>query len=164
MKEDRAQLNAPESSWEGNSAVFSHDDDVNMLDHEADKMSLDGSLDGPCSSSEAPSDADLMDEDVDDVTDDEDWAAIGAAALRAESHAGSGPGRQFLTSHLYRTGARCGGGPPLSALSRSVPPRADHKPQHTTSTTTNFDFSALGMTSDSQEREAVEALLRLGSV
>lgn len=155
-KDGRARPNGPKSSWASNSAVFSHEDDtdVNMLETEADKMSLDGS----CSSSEAPDEEELMDEDIDDVTDDEDWAAVGAAALRAPSYSGSGPGRNFLSAHRHTMGARGGRGPSLSTLTKPVPQQTGPQP------TNNFDFSAFGMTSDSQEREAIEALLRLGSV
>jgi hypothetical protein len=127
--------------------------DVTMLENEADKMSLDG--DESCSSSEAPPDDEIMGDDPDDITDDEDWAAVGAAALRATSYSAAGPGRNFLTSQ-YNGGSHGGGGPSLSALAKSVPLR--------TLQPTNFDLSAFGMTTDSQERDAVEALLRLGSV
>jgi hypothetical protein len=153
---DRTRLNAPGSSWAGDSAVFSHDDDmdVTMMENEADKMSLDG--DSSCSSSEAPPDDEIMGDDPDDVTDDEDWAAVGAAALRAASYSASGPGRNFLAPRVYTGGAHSGGGPSLSALAKSVPMRPSQP--------NNFDLSAFGMTSDSQEREAIEALLRLGSV
>jgi hypothetical protein len=151
---DRTRLNAPGSSWTGDSAVFSHDDDmdVTMLENEADKMSLDGS----CSSSEEAPEDEVMDDDPDDITDDEDWAAVGAAALRANSYSASGPGKSLLSSHLYTAGTRSGGGPSLTTLAKSVPVR--------TPLPNNFDLSAYGMTSDSQEREAIEALLRLGSV
>src|SRR6266536_5207356 len=154
---DRTRLNAPESSWTGDSAVFSHDDDmdISMLENEADKMSLDG--DESCSSSEAPPDDEIMGDDPDDVTDDEDWAAVGAAALRAASYSAYGPSRNFLISRVYTGGAQSGGGPSLSAVAKSVPLRTLQQPN-------NLDFSALGMTSDSQEREAIEALLRLRSV
>jgi hypothetical protein len=151
---DRTRLNAPDSSWPGDSAV-SHDDmDIMMLESEADKMSLDG--DTSCSSSEAPPDDDLIGDDPEDMTDDEDWAAVGAAALRAASYSASGPGRNFLSSHVYSGSSHNGGGPSLS-LAKSVPRRTAPQPN-------NIDFSRFGMTSDSQEREAVEALLRLGSV
>lgn len=152
---DRTRLNVPGSSWAGDSAVFSHDDDmdISMLENEADKMSLDGS----CSSSEEETPEDeIMDDDPDDVTDDEDWAAVGAAALRANSYSASGPRKSLLSSHLYNGGTRSGGGPSLTTLAKSVPMR--------TALPNNFDLSAYGMTSDSQEREAIEALLRLGSV
>jgi hypothetical protein len=152
-KMDRTRLNAPGSSWAGDSAVFSHDDDmdgITMLENEADKMSLDG--DESCSSSEAPPDDELMGDDPEDMTDDEDWAAVGAAALRAASYSNSGTGRNFLNSRVYTGGYV----PTINSMVKSVPLRPAH--------TSNFDLSAFGMTSDSQEREAVEALLRLGSV
>ena len=152
---DRTRLNAPASSWTGDSAVFSHDDDNDITMGEADKMSLDG-----CSSSEPPSDQDLMDEDdSDQMTDEEDWAAVGAAALRAPSYSASGPGgHNFLSAQLYMGGARGGGGPPPRHMARSAPPkRVISQPR-------NFDFSAFGMTSDPQERDAIAALLQLGSV
>ncbi|PMD36500.1 hypothetical protein L207DRAFT_82691 [Hyaloscypha variabilis F] len=155
-KVDRTRLNAPDSSWAGDSAVFSHDDDmdITMMENEADKMSLDG--DSSCSSSEAPPDDEIMGDDPEDVTDDEDWAAVGAAALRAASYSASGPGRNFLASRVYTGGAIGGGGPSLSALAKSMPMRPSQP--------NNLDLSAFGMASDSQEREAIEALLRLGSV
>jgi hypothetical protein len=151
---DRTRLNAPVSSWAGDSVVSRDDIDNMMLEDEADKMSLDG--DASCSSSEAPPEDDIMGDDPEDMTDDEDWAAVGAAALRAASYSASGPNRNFLSSHAYSGGSHNSGGPSLS-LAKSVPLRA--APQHN-----NIDFSSLGMASDSQEREAVEALLRLGSV
>ncbi|KAJ5477390.1 hypothetical protein N7539_007534 [Penicillium diatomitis] len=69
-------------------------EDLDMLEHEADKMSLDGDdEDGRayCSSSEAP-DEDVPEDQWDegDVTDEEDWAQIGAEALRARSMNGGG--------------------------------------------------------------------------
>lgn len=156
-QDGRIRLNVPGSSWAGDSAVFSHDDEMdhNMLEDEADKMSLDG--DDSCSSSEAePEDEIMDDDDPDDITDDEDWAAVGAAALRAASYSASGPGNNYLTNTLYPGGSHSGGGPSLSTLAKSAPLRP--------SQLNNIDLSAFGMTSDSQEREAIEALLRLGSV
>ena len=151
---DRTRLNAPVSSWAGDSVVSRDDIDTMMLEHEADKMSFDG--EASCSSSEAPPEDDIMGDDPEDVTDDEDWAAVGAAALRAASYSASGPNRNFLASHVYSGSSHRGGGPSL-ALAKSVHLRTAPQPN-------NIDFSCLGMASDSQEREAVEALLRLGSV
>jgi hypothetical protein len=151
---DRTRLHAPGSSWAGDSAAFSHKDDmdITMLENEADKMSLDG--DASDTSSEAPPEDEIMGDDPEDMTDDEDWAAIGAPALRAASYSASGPQPAFLASRLG--GPHGGGGPSLS-LAKSVPLRTSLQPN-------NFDLSAFGMTSDLQEREAIEALLRLGSV
>ncbi|KAL2752512.1 hypothetical protein ACRALDRAFT_2112998 [Sodiomyces alcalophilus JCM 7366] len=138
---DRSRLHAP-SSDAGNSIGFSHDDhDDMMTENEADKMSLDGSASASCS--EAPDDDVNMNDDPEDVTDDEDWAAVGAAALRRESYAG----RSFPNSVYTHGGLRS----VSTGMARSPQPF-------------NIDFSALGATSDAQEREAVEALLRLGSV
>ncbi|KAK2067549.1 hypothetical protein P8C59_001284 [Phyllachora maydis] len=53
---------------------------------EADKMSLDGSASASCS--EAPDDDMAMKDNPEDATDDEDWAAVGAAELRARSYQG----------------------------------------------------------------------------
>lgn len=136
------------------SAAFSHDDqDIMMLENEADKMSMDGSASASCSS--APDDDVVMNDDPENVTDDEDWAAVGAAALRAASYSNSGAaqsGHGVFSSHVYSSG---GGMRTVSGTAGMARP-----PQPPS----NFNFSAFGGSSDAQEREAVEALLRLGSV
>lgn len=150
------------TSMAGDSVVFSHSEmdygdqeDVSMLEHEADKMSLDGDAREYCSSSEAP---DGQDEDWDegDVTDEEDWAQIGADALRARSF-NSGGG--IVHNHFAissRQSQRTGGGPISSALAMSVPGRLPI--QHI-----GFTLPE-GLGGDQEERAAVEALLRLGSM
>ncbi|KOS18765.1 Protein STB3 [Escovopsis weberi] len=137
----------------GESLVLSHDDrDVSsMLEHEADKMSMDGSASASCS--EAPDDDVPMNDDPEDVTDDEDWAAVGAAALRAESYphmAAARSGHDALSPNTYTTGGLRNFSASHYGMAR--PPQA------------SFDFSAFAGPSDAQELEAVEALLRLGSV
>lgn len=119
-------------------------EDLDMLEHEADKMSLDGE-DGReyCSSSEAPDEMQDDEFDEGDVTDEEDWAQIGADALRARSFNGGGGSGPFVRSNVAARAKPLpdglfGGGPTLDAN----PPR----------------------TFDTQERAAVEALLRLGSM
>lgn len=160
------------TSMAGDSAVFSHSEmdygeheDVTMLEHEADKMSLDGNDDEYCSSSsEAPDDGPILEEDG-DMTDEEDWASIGAAALRARSlPRASGGGRIYnnnplLTVHSKSFKSR-GGGPSASALAKSVP-TTNLASFNTTNNMFSFPDGAEG---DSQERAAVEALLRLGSM
>jgi Putative Sin3 binding protein len=158
------------TSLAGSSAFFSHSeadeyDDVDMLENEADKMSLDGNDDGYASSSEAPEP--LMDEDLGegDVTDEEDWASMGAAALRARSLPPSGKVPSGGT-HLYqpiadypttsRNRSRASGTP---AFATSVSAKA--LPVHNTS---GFPLPAGVQVNNSQEREAIEALLRLGSM
>lgn len=130
------------SSSRDNSPVFSHDDrGFFMHDDGADNMSLDGS--GSASCSEAPDDLPM--DDPDDVTDEEDWAAIGAAGLRAASasysHSAGWP--STFPSHFRSSGlAKV---PQLSSI----------------------DYAAMAQGAappDAQEREAIEALLQLGSV
>ena len=140
-------------------------EDISMLEHEADKMSLDE--DDPCSSSEPPDDSQMLDAGFDDVTDEEDWASIGAAALRQGSFPRSGarirPGG-LLPTHLDPKMKGRGGGPPLSVLAKSVPmPRhaALYKTQQQPSGS-QTGFPASG--DDAEQRAAVEALLKLASV
>lgn len=145
---------AAAGSLDGEScAAFSFDDrSMHMMDHEADRMSLDGSASASCS--EAPDDEEdiAMDEDTEDATDDEDWATVGAAALRATSY--QAPSDRFLNANsVYSSGG-------LRSFSSSV--GMARSPQFR-----SFNFPttpALTTPSDAQEREAVEALLRLGSV
>jgi hypothetical protein len=148
---DRLRLNARATST-GNSAAFSHDDrDLNMLEHEADKMSLD-SLDGPASAScsEAGDDDDMiMNDDPEDATDDEDWAAVGAAALRAGSYSSPAEARHGFLQNVYNSrGYRS-----FSGTGMLREPRLD-----------NIDLAALAASPNTQEREAIQALLQLGSV
>ncbi|PHH80208.1 hypothetical protein CDD82_1921 [Ophiocordyceps australis] len=123
---------------------FSPDErDEHLLETEADKMSLDGSASASCS--EAPDDDVAMNDDPEDMTDDEDWAAMGAAALRAESYPSMAAAQLDLEGGLRSFSVNAG-------MTLPPPPL------------TNLDFSALGGAPDAQEREAVEALLRLGSI
>ncbi|KAJ5748397.1 uncharacterized protein N7511_010093 [Penicillium nucicola] len=124
------------------STAFSYNDDYgmhgdhDMLEHEADKMSLDGDDGEYCSSSEAPDEMQENEWDEGDVTDEEDWAQIGADALRA---------RSLNTGGMFNnSAARAKPQPglfPAGPVAKSAP-----------------------RTFDTQERAAVEALLRLGSM
>lgn len=131
----------------GGSFHFSHDDrDITMMGNEIDDMSMDDSASASCS--EAPEEDIDMNDDPEDATDDEDWAAMGAAALRAESYPDktTGNGIRGMTSMPFS-------GPQTFSCGMARQPQ-----------TNNIDFAALAGTSDAQEREAIEALLRLGSV
>lgn len=153
------------TSYTGNSAVFSHSEvdyeDQDMLEHEADKMSLDGDDDGYVSSI-AP---DILDDDMGDgdATDEEDWASIGAAALRARSlpksgRSVSGPGRLYQPIATYSYRPRYRHKTPAE-LAQSAPT----KPMPVQSSKT-FAYPTGAGVNDSQERAAVEALLSLGSM
>ncbi|KAH0542901.1 hypothetical protein FGG08_002761 [Glutinoglossum americanum] len=166
---ERSRADQPSTSWAGDSAVFSHDDDmdiayqedITMLEHEADKMSLDG--DESCSSSEAPEDGLVLEEGLDDITDDEDWAQIGAAALRQGGFpSATGGGCNYLSSHVH-SGDR-GGGPSSAALAKSIPPNFIHNSRESPDYVGFSHTTSFGVGSDSQEREAIEALVRLSSV
>ncbi|KAL2164590.1 hypothetical protein VTH06DRAFT_3807 [Thermothelomyces fergusii] len=158
---DRSRLGAKlGSSLGGFSAAFSQDDrfndtDMDMMDHEADKMSLDGS--GSASCSEAPDDDDRPrhNDDPEDATDDEDWAAVGAAALRASSYRSN----QHSSSSPFNSLYPFGGGIRSFSAGMARPPQLNAPPRNWNVPPTSGVFAA-----DAQEREAVEALLRLGSM
>ncbi|MCJ1351453.1 MAG: DNA-binding proteins Bright/BRCAA1/RBP1 and proteins containing BRIGHT domain [Icmadophila ericetorum] len=167
--------------------------DISMLENEADKMSLDG--DESCSSSEAPDDSPIPEDDIGDVTDEEDWASIGAAALRQGSFPQKSGGGRIYGSYLSSGHSHSkdrSGGPSSSTLAKSMPmpkiytalsqrparphrhhshqqtqPRPVQRPQEPQQQPVNHlsDFMNLdGIGNDSQEREAIEALVRLSSV
>ncbi|KAB8260607.1 putative Sin3 binding protein-domain-containing protein [Aspergillus pseudonomiae] len=152
----RGSLQPYGSSVTGDSAVFSFtemDYAGHISEHEADKMSLDGNDQEYCSSSEAPED-EIQDEDwgEEDVTDEEDWAQIGAAALRARSLNGGGG----FVHGLHPSPQLRGGGPASSSLAKSAPRKPPIQ---------QLGFSLPdGMVGNTEERAAVEALLRLGSM
>lgn len=155
--------------------AFSHDDEcgmedryASMMENEADKMSMDDDGSASASCSEAPDDLDMAmhNDDPEDVTDDEDWAAVGAAALRAASYSnqrnnlqtavGSTP-HASAASRVYNGAGGVGAGLRTGSYNAGMA-RAPQPPR-------GFDFAAMGATaSDAQEREAVEALLSLGSL
>jgi hypothetical protein len=162
-KPDAQDYPTQTASWAGDSAVFSHGSDnsdtdgprpryragISTLDEDqADTMSLDGES-GSCSSSEAlPDQSPDADDDTGEVTDDEDWARIGAAALRQGSRFGRTGNRPNAVSsvHIDKVHSWDHGGARPPPISSSL-------------------LQASGFPSDSaQERDAIEALVRLSSV
>ena len=162
-------------------SLRSLDSDTNMLDPEteADKMSLD---DGSGSSSEAPDDGPMADDDLGDVTEEEDWASIGAAALRAGSFPSGGGGKIYTaSSHASRYRKSGGRGPVRRALATSMPTQTGIRPlgiqqqqqvqriqqwqgMSNDCTNENGEFTMDSIGNDSQERDAIQALLSLSSV
>ncbi|CAK7230242.1 DNA-binding proteins Bright/BRCAA1/RBP1 and proteins containing BRIGHT domain [Sporothrix curviconia] len=139
----------------------------NMMEDEVDRMSMDDG-DGPASAScsEAPDEDMEMDDDPDNLTDDEDWGAVGAAALRAESYSASVAAGRF-GSPIYMSSCPYGSfshfaGTAGSKTHFSFSARASSPLQHPALASTGF--TAFQGASDEQEREAIEGLLRLGSV
>ncbi|KLU89339.1 hypothetical protein MAPG_08311, partial [Magnaporthiopsis poae ATCC 64411] len=111
----------------------------------------------------------MHNDDPEDVTDDEDWAAVGAAALRAASYSNQSNNQNFqnavvgsaphasAASRVYNGAGGVGAGLRTGSYNAGMA-RAPQPPR-------GFDFAAMGATaSDAQEREAVEALLSLGSL
>ncbi|KAI6365390.1 hypothetical protein MCOR25_005403 [Pyricularia grisea] len=138
------------SSSDASACAFSHEDydhDMAMMENEADKMSLDGSASASCSEAPDYIDTDMMrNDDPEDATDDEDWAAVGAAGLRAASYSNTGFGVSPGANKVYNG----------SGMARTPQLPRGFNPNNTT-----VGFASA---SDAQEREAVEALLQLGSV
>lgn len=170
-------------SWTGESVISSRDEDMDMAEHEADKMSLDGREEDEddMSSHAAPEDEPISD-NPDDVTDEEDWAGIGPQALcRGFSPARTGA-RIDYNSLSYSPSSRIKMVPSISSLMRSGPGpmrrassynAASHRgtsyPGGTVPLTTSLGFGSTGLTQagvdvDSQERDAIEALLSMGSM
>lgn len=135
------------------SAVFSHSD----FDYgdEVDRMSLDGNGDSRsyCSSMSDGGDEVIPDDQWSDqdVTDEEDWAQIGADALRARSLNGGGLIAPNNHNYYHRAG-----GPASTTLAKAAPP----PPPQQQSSNYSFPDEVSGV----EERAAVEALLRLGSM
>ncbi|KAL9127508.1 MAG: hypothetical protein Q9217_003638 [Psora testacea] len=144
-------------------------EDNSTLDNEADKMSLDGEI---CTSPPPAARTPAFD-DLDDATDEEDWASIGAAALRQGSCPLTGG---ILSTHRRRyqpyvdpkSRGRGITKKPSSNVAKSVPIANNHgkrmqpKPA---AVQASMDYSNVPNTGfGSQDREAVEALLKLSSV
>ncbi|KAI4142967.1 MAG: hypothetical protein LQ340_007144 [Diploschistes diacapsis] len=131
-------------------------------ENEADRMSMDEEG-GSASCSEAPEDA-FPNGDDGEMTDEEDWASIGAAALRAgfslpKAGAAKKGGKYDYNERVRRESStqsycrkRSGGGPTSSALAKSAPTLND----------VNMKDLMEGVGED--DAEAVKALLQLGSM
>ncbi|KAF2400186.1 hypothetical protein EJ06DRAFT_577416 [Trichodelitschia bisporula] len=144
-------------------------DDVDMAEHEADKMSLDGDQYAADAVSDNPSDA----------TDEEDWAQQGPQALRSKWDTPQARLRNYhmltmtLTGSMVRAGAspRAGSSVPqstsningnLGRQSRSDQKSASGGSYGTGTSISNGVFVAT--CGSMEEKEAVEALLRMGSM
>lgn len=170
-------------SWTGDSVISSRDedmDDMNMAEHEADKMSLDGREDDDMSSHAAPEDEPISD-NPDDVTDEEDWANIGPQALRQGFSAARTAHRIDYNSLSYSS-ARMKPTPSISGLMKSAPgqgrrassysvasPRGISYPGGIVPPTSSLGFGSTGLIKPGvnvglQERDAIEALLSMGSM
>lgn len=163
-RQDRAQLATSHDSRDYDTPM------EDMLEHERDKMSLDG-MDS-CDSDDLP-DGNAL-EDL-DMTDEEDWSSIGVAALRQGSSfplTGGIIQNQRYPPHLDpRSRGRGAGGRPPATTAKSMPITDsimyNMKGQQQQAAHALMGFSPLpenGFGGDAQDREAVEALLKLSSV
>ncbi|KAF2738820.1 hypothetical protein EJ04DRAFT_428436 [Polyplosphaeria fusca] len=155
-------------SWAAGSMMSSRDEEM------ADRMSLDGS-----ETSESASEMDLEHDLDDDDTDVEDWAAIGPQALREAARGHRTVYRDY--NYLSRmSGARNrstsaqsvslsrAGRVTTPALNSSYSASRDNAADNTTTTTTINTASGSGVLGNrgqnTQEREAIAALLAMGSM
>ena len=148
-------------------------EDINTLEHDADHMSLDGPEDD-YSLSHRPERRKVPDFDLGDITDEEDWASIGAAALRQGSFPLSGglmPTNQRYSPHNDpRSRRRTSGKTSTTAKSMPITNSIMYNSktqQQQDAARTLMGFSPMpenGFDGDAQDREAVEALLKLSSV
>lgn len=142
-------------SWTADSSHFDQGDRMatDVAEHDADMMSIDGEPDQTSRYFGAPVEGRAMDMDSASDTDEEDWAAIGAEALRGKS-----PFASFSAPRLSQLRRRSRTKSPFGALRSVTQTHYDI----VTNRQNQLDFS--GFEGDSQEREAIEALLRMGSM
>ncbi|KAF1934706.1 hypothetical protein EJ02DRAFT_429096 [Clathrospora elynae] len=162
-------------SWNASGSWSPHrqGDDEEM----ADQMSLDGSEGGTESTSDSASDMHLEEDDLNDDTDQEDWSAMGPDALR-EGHRGP---RQEHTDYNYlsrtqtsnpryrsasaQTGSMPKGGlaaTPLYSHRLTVPVPNAARGNHVVNAV--FSHPSAGVAGSGAERDAIEALIAMGSM
>tara|TARA_R110002003_G_scaffold20_1_gene1039 strand:+ start:5243 stop:6400 length:1158 start_codon:yes stop_codon:yes gene_type:complete len=162
--------------YSGSWAAGSWSPNRNGEDEEmADQMSLDGS--GESTDSDSASEMDL-EEDLNDDTDEEDWSTLGPEALRNARH---GPRHEYRDyNYLSRTQTSNPRYRSASAQAHSLPQgrtttpaikndftvqsasRGNHVVNAGSSFATAFNASS-GVTGTGAEREAIEALIAMGS-
>ena len=148
-------------------------EDVNTPEHEVDQMSFDG-IDLPRASHKPTIQRKASNHDLDDITDEEDWASIGAAALRQGSIPLSGglmPTNQRYAPHRDPRSRKRITRRTSSNMAKSMPTHKslmyNRNQQQQDAAHALLGFSPLpgnGFSGDAQDREAVEALLKLSSV
>ena len=173
-RQDRTRDQTYATSYDAEREYDTPMEDISMLEHEADKMSLDG-LDDSCSSSSPPDTRQIPHCDLSDITDEEDWASIGAAALRQASYPLSGgliPTNHQRYAQRFDPKSRGRGavGRPPATTAKSMPTtngimyNNEQQQQQQQAAHALMGFSPMPEDSDAQDREAVEALLKLSSV
>ncbi|EEP77158.1 conserved hypothetical protein [Uncinocarpus reesii 1704] len=147
------------SSFAGNSAVFSHSEWEHGDHPEHSMLDETGTTEATAHRRRPQTKTPLWTATGDeaDATDEEDWAQIGAAALRARFIPGGFGGNHHAHNYLaMRSKGGLGGGPAWSTLTKSAP-----GPIHIHN---NNSPSPDGIDGSFEERAAVEALLQMGSM
>ncbi|KAI9716373.1 MAG: DNA-binding proteins Bright/BRCAA1/RBP1 and proteins containing BRIGHT domain [Chrysothrix sp. TS-e1954] len=158
-------------SWTGESTSSTRSEqgdrhDVAMMEHDVDGMDID---DDHTATLYRPSMRKISEErPFYSDTDEEDWSSIGAAALRANSYSSGGSlPRGYISKGRSRTRS------PFSTTFNSLPAHKhrtvlqNNNTARRTSQQRKSNFTALdfnGIEADSQEREAIEALMKMGSM
>ncbi|KAF9690749.1 hypothetical protein EKO04_011255 [Ascochyta lentis] len=165
----RQERDAYQASWNAGSwsppHKMHHDEDM------ADQMSLDGSDDS--ADSDSASDMDLG-EDVDDDTDQEDWSTMGPQLSRETRR---GPRREHRDyNYLSRTQSTNPRFRSISAQAQSLPHAGFHPapssrtplmgatPLPSLKFTASPGVSGSGVSGSGAERDAIEALIAMGSM
>lgn len=159
-------------SWVPQSSFGDHLDDMSMAEHEADKMSLDGSSD-----QNSDEDDSMTSDSAGDETEEEDWAAIGPDTLRKASLSTAAstsvrrnynlisiPGPRYDARRSSTYGSAYGARSPLPSWSASHYARRPSTMIRSPVLQPKDKGSAVDMNQTSQERDAIEALLRMGSM
>lgn len=128
--------------------------DVDMLDQDVERMSLDGD-DGQSATRKSCHDKSSYDSE----TDESDWASIGAAGLRASSQPKGGGIRMHPASNPRRSHPRS----PYALFPKSMSPSQTFH-AHCQNKTRGIEAERFNVDAGPEEREAAEALLRLGSL
>ncbi|KAH8708569.1 putative Sin3 binding protein-domain-containing protein [Phaeosphaeriaceae sp. PMI808] len=172
VQKPRAGRHVYSGSW----AVSSWSPHRNGEDEEmADQMSLDGSDDSTDSASEMD-----LEEDLNDETDEEDWSAMGPGAL-PDTH--NGPRREYRDyNYLSRTQTSNPRYRSTSAQAHSLPQgytaasfskntltvpsasRGNHVVNAGTPSLSTLPNASSGVAGTGAEREAIEALIAMGSM
>lgn len=149
-------------SWAADSSLSSHSEhgDQDVFHQEVDAMSIDEDADHGTRYPRPHSYNRNVDPNFYSDTDEEDWASMGTAALRAGSY---GSGGRLHKHHKLHKGLRTKS-PAPGGLSRSVPVqyRSHQNKRQQSQVPMNLDFT--GIDANTQEREAIEALLRMGTM
>ena len=174
----RQSLHSPSSCVDETAKVY-HDNSVqhqmNMAEYEADKMSLDGDVESYPSS--APLEENMDEDDSGDVTDEEDWAGIGADELRQRAYAASSglshQNRNYNHLSLQVSNDRLKNEKKLTTLPyRLLAKRHNTNHDYHDRTSNESPLSSLNidrprplevLAQSPQERAAIEALLSMGS-